>query len=308
MDSKHIETSHLGGNLSCALAMVFFAAGFPAAELLLENSGVIALISLRNTVGFAVLLAFLRLLERQTNIFSLPWRAGFQVGFVGFGFGSAMLLVAQSMSDATTAALAVAAMPITAIALEVFFDSRRLTLRFLLSVLLVLVGGVLVSGVMVQDLSVGFGFVLGLIGSGFFAWGSRQTVKSLPELTPLSRTTVTTGGMVAFCLICWVGTEILGQRSAKLNITTTQDILLLLIYSILGLSVSQVLWIKSVADIGVGIASFHLNATPFYVMAIIFLFGGGWNWFQTGGVLILLSGAILAQLPDQIFKNSDDSA
>ena len=304
MDTKRIATSRFSGNLFCALAMVFFAAGFPAAELLLENSAVIAVISLRNAVGFAVLLLFLRLLQRQTEIFSLPWRAGFLFGFVGFGFGSVMLLVAQSMSDATTAALAVAAMPITAIALEVVLDKRPLTLRFVFSVLLVLIGGVLASGFMVQTLSVGMGFAIGLIGSGFFAWGSRQTVKKLPDLNPLSRTTVTTGGMVTFCLICWIGVEILWQNSATLSITTSQEILLLLIYSILGLSISQVLWIKSVADIGVGIASFHLNATPFYVMVIIFLLGGGWNWIQTVGVLIVLSGAILAQLPDQTFKNS----
>ena len=284
--------------------MIFFAAGFPAAELLLENSGVIALISLRNAVGFAVLLALLRLLQRQTAILSLPWSAGFRFGFVGFGFGSVMLLVAQFMSDATTAALAVAAMPITAIALEVVLDKRRLTLRFLFSVLLVLIGGVLASGVMMENLSVGVGFTVGLIGSGFYAWGSRQTVKKLPNLTPLSRTTVTTGGMVAFCLIFWIAVQIFWQSSATLSITTSQDILLLLIYSVLGLSISQVLWIKSVGDIGVGIASFHLNATPFYVMVIIFLFGGGWNWMQTVGVLIVLSGAILAQLPDRTSKNS----
>ena len=286
--------------------MIFFAAGFPAAELLLENSGVIALISLRNAVGFAVLLALLRLLQRQTAILSLPWSAGFRFGFVGFGFGSVMLLVAQFMSDATTAALAAAAMPITAIALEVVLDKRLLTRRFLFSVLLVLLGGVLASGVMMQNLSVGVGFAVGLIGSGFYAWGSRQTVKKLPNLTPLSRTTVTTGGMVAFCLIFWIAVQLFWQSSATLSITTSQDILLLLIYSVLGLSISQVLWIKSVADIGVGIASFHLNATPFYVMVIIFLFGGGWNWMQTVGVLIVLSGAILAQLPDQTLKNSPD--
>lgn len=307
MDKKRIATSRLSGNLFCALAMILFAAGFPAAELLLENSGVIALISMRNALGFAVLLAFLRLLQRQTKILSLPWSAGFQFGFLGFGFGSVMLLVAQSMSDATTAALAVAAMPITAIALEVVLDNRRLTLRFHFSVLLVLIGGVLASGVMVENISVGMGFTFGLIGSGFFAWGSRQTVKKLPDLTPLSRTTVTTGGMVAFCLICWVGTGIFWQNSATLSIITPRDILLLLVYSILGLSISQVLWIKSVGDIGVGIASFHLNATPFYVMVIIFLFGGGWNWMQTVGVLIVLSGAILAQLPNRTLKNSPKS-
>ena len=95
-------------------------------------------------------------------------------------------------------------------------------------------------------------------------------------------------------------------KTCQIEYNHIPDILLLLIYSILGLSISQVLWIKSVADIGVGIASFHLNATPFYVMVIIFLFGGGWNWMQVVGVFIVLSGAILAQLPDQTLKNSPD--
>ena len=164
--------------------------------------------------------------------------------------------------------------------------------------LLALIGGVLASGVMVHNLSVSMGFAVGFIESGFFAWGSRQTVKKRPNLTPLSRTTVATGGMVAFCLICWIGAEILWQRSATVYIATSQDMRMLLIYSILGLSISQVLWIKSVANIGIGIASFHLNATTFYVMVLIFLFGGGWDWMQSIGVLILLGGAILAHLPD----------
>ncbi len=292
----------------CALAMIFFAAGFPAAQILLESSGVLALIFVRNALGFVVLLAFLPLLERKTGLLDLPWLAGFRIGFLGFGLGSVMLLVAQSMSDATTAALAVAAMPITAIGLEVILDNRQLTIRFLLAVILVLLGGVLASGVMVHDLSVGTGFAVGLIGSGFFAWGSRQTVKKLPDLSPLSRTIVTTGGMVAFCLICWIGPGFMGQSSATLSISNQSDIALLLIYSLLGLSISQVLWIKSVADIGVAIASFHLNATPFYVMVIIFLFGGGWNWMQTGGVLILMMGAVLAQLPEARMKTIPDTA
>ena len=58
-----------------------------------------------------------------------------------------MLLVAQSISDATTAALAVAAMPITAIGLEVILDNRQLTIRFLFAVILVLWEACLQAGV-----------------------------------------------------------------------------------------------------------------------------------------------------------------
>ena len=100
----------------------------------------------------------------------------------------------------------------------------------------------------------------------------------------------------------------MGQSTATLSISNQRDIALLLIYSLLGLSISQVLWIKSVTDIGVAIASFHLNATPFYVMVIIFIFWGGWNWIQTGGVLILMLGAVLAQLPVARIKTIPDTA
>ena len=42
-------------------------------------------------------------------------------------------------------------------------------------------------------------------------------------------------------------------------------------------------------------ASFHLNAAPFYVMLILFLIGGSWIWNQTIGAIIVIIGVILAQ-------------
>jgi drug/metabolite transporter (DMT)-like permease len=76
----------------------------------------------------------------------------------------------------------------------------------------------------------------------------------------------------------------------------------LLIYACLALGLSQVFWIKAVGEVGIGVASFHLNATPFYVMIIIFVFGSEWNWMQALGAAILTIGTLLAQLPE---KRSD---
>ena len=291
-------TEHLGGNAVCAMAVLFFAAGFPAADELLQRWGVVGLISARNVIGFSMLIFLMITLEKGTNLFALPWLKGFQIGFFGFGLGSMLLLVAQSMSNATTAALAAAAMPITAVGLELLLDSRRLSARFGISVVLVILGGIIASGVLLEKLSVGFGFALGLAASGFFAWGSRKTVKALPDQTPLARTTITSSGMGAFCVLCWFLVAIFGFPTAKMDLPGLKDLGLLFVYSILALSISQTLWIKAVGEIGVGIASFHLNATPFYVMVIIFLLGGEWNWMQTTGVVILTIGAILAQLPE----------
>ena len=74
---------------------------------------------------------------------------------------------------------------------------------------------------------------------------------------------------------------------------------LLFIYALLGLAFSQILWIKAVEDVGIGIASFHLNAAPFYVMIIVFVLGSDWNWMQALGAAILTVGTLLAQLPEK---------
>tara|TARA_B100000927_G_scaffold285756_1_gene276259 strand:+ start:216 stop:485 length:270 start_codon:yes stop_codon:yes gene_type:complete len=81
---------------------------------------------------------------------------------------------------------------------------------------------------------------------------------------------------------------------------------LLFIYAFLGLGLSQIFWIKAVEDIGIGVASFHLNAAPFYVMIIVFVLGSEWNWMQALGAAILTVGTVLAQLSEQGFGH--DSA
>ena len=74
---------------------------------------------------------------------------------------------------------------------------------------------------------------------------------------------------------------------------------LLFIYACLALGISQIFWIKAVDEIGIGIASFHLNATPFYVMIIVYFLGSDWNWMQVLGAAILTVGTLLAQLPEK---------
>jgi drug/metabolite transporter (DMT)-like permease len=69
----------------------------------------------------------------------------------------------------------------------------------------------------------------------------------------------------------------------------------LAVFGIGSMAVSQMLWILSVGRIGIGAASLHMNAVPFYVMLIVFLLGGAWNWWQTAGAVIVVTGAFVAQ-------------
>jgi drug/metabolite transporter (DMT)-like permease len=290
---------NIRGNMFGATAIFLFALGFPAADQLLQTWGIITLIALRNFLAFMVIVFLIFLLERNVSFLKLPWVKGFWIGGIGFGSGSLLLLVAQAMTDATMAALAAAAMPIFAVGLEVVLDGRRLSGRFLVAVALVLLGGALAAGVMPGNSSIGMGFVLGLFASGIFAWGSRETVKSFPTLSPLSRTAITTSGMFGFTAIACIATIFFEHSWPTVGSLDISNIGLLVIYACFALGVSQVFWIKAVDEVGIGIASFHLNATPFYVMIIVFILGSEWNWIQTAGVAILTVGTLLAQLPEK---------
>ncbi len=290
---------NIRGNIYGATAIILFASGFPAADQLLETWGIISLITLRNFLALLVMVLLLFLLERSVVLRELPWVSGFWIGGMGFGFGSLLLLIAQAMTDATTAALAAAAMPLFAVGLEVTLDGRRLSGRFVLAVAMVLSGGALAAGVIPGTSSIGAGFALGLFASGIFAWGSRKTVKSFPTLSPLVRTTITTSGMFGFMAVLCLAAIFFEHSWSLVGSLDITHIKLLFIYAFLGLTLSQIFWIKAVEDVGIGIASFHLNAAPFYVMIIVFLLGSEWNWMQALGAAILTVGTIIAQLPEK---------
>ena len=76
---------------------------------------------------------------------------------------------------------------------------------------------------------------------------------------------------------------------------TVMHIGLVLIYALLGLGISQILLRKALSKLGIGIASFHLNAIPFYVMLMLFILGDQWIWRQAIGAIVVITGVIIAQ-------------
>ena len=107
--------------------------------------------------------------------------------------------------------------------------------------------------------------------------------------------TVTTGGMFGFCTIGFGAALVFNVPATHVPAPEAVEIILLLIYAWGALAISQLLWIKGVGQIGIAVASFHLNATPFYVMLILLMFGHDWNWVQAVGAFILAFGVIIAQ-------------
>ena len=282
-------------NITCLVAVALFAFTFPASDLLLEDWGVLSVIVFRNISAFLLLLLMWIVSEGFKPLKSADWLKGLWVGGIGFGIGSVLMTMTIYFTSPVIAALTAAMMPVAGVILEVLFDGRKLKRWFLVGFFLVLIGGFFATGVNFTEARFGFGALIGILGAILYAWGSRATVKSLPLLTSLGQTTVTSFGMTLFGIGFYLIALLFGLPGTIIPEVTNNHVILILITGWVSLSISQYLWIKGVGGLGIGIASFHLNGAPFFVMLILLILGGDWNWQQAFGALILVSGVMISQ-------------
>ena len=285
----------LKSNLTCVFAALSFAMGFPALDVLLNDWGVISVVLVRNSIAFLTILSIWLLLENFNNLVKAEWLKGFLIGAIGFGLGSFLLVITQLLTTTFIAALAAALMPVAAITLEIVFDNRRITISFFIGLTLVLFGSMIILGINRIDLNFSVGLFIGLMSVTFFAWGSRASVRHLPEMTTLARTATTTLGMCGFCLIAYLISLYFEFGATDIPKINVEHIKLFIIYACFGLAISQILWIRGVQKLGIGIASLHLNITPFYVMIILFIIGHTWIWTQAIGALVIIIGISFTQ-------------
>ena len=283
-------------NLTCIFASVFFATGFPALDILLGDWGIISVVLVRNALAFSLILLLWLITEGYKNLYKAKWLKGFIIGASGFGLGSLLLVVSQFLTSTFIAALAAALMPIAAITLEIFFDKRQVTVTFFIGLTFVIFGSIIILGENIFDVQFSMGLLIGLISVTFFAWGSRASVKYLPNESTLGRTSTTTFGMFGFSFLVYLVFAYFNFGATGIPLITEDHVKLLIVYSCFGLAISQILWIKGVQKLGIGIASLHLNITPFYVMIILFLMGYEWLWTQALGAAIIICGISLTQL------------
>ena len=283
----------LGGNAICALSMICWSAGFPAAEILLDTWPPLALIAARLLGAVLMLLPVWLLLDGPRAVLRARWGRGLLIGGIAFGLGTWLLVIAQALTDAVTVAIIASACPVAAVIVEMIWEKRRLTLPFAGGVVATVLGGVVAVGG--GGVQIGLG-ALAAVGSCFlFSWGSYLTVRDLATLSPVGRTTLTlAGGLLTMGSIAVVA-SLAGMNVAPSAPVDLHQIGLLAIYALAAMGLSQLLWIISVGRLGVAVASFHINLAPFYVMLILLALGGGWDWRAALGAVIVASGVVLAQ-------------
>lgn len=293
--SPTLRRSFLTANLICLASMVIWAAGLPAADLIIPHMPPIALTAGRAMLAALVLLPIWWVLEGRGAVLGADWRTGAWVGFVTLGLASFFVIIALQFNDPVTVAIVTAVMPVAGIMLECLADRRPFTRALALGLLLSVAGGLIAVSGSEGSVDFGVGVLAALASVLCYTWGSRETVRALPHLTPLGRSAITVTGCAVVALLAAVGDGMLRGQWPDWQAIGVPEFAALALFGIGSMAVSQLLWIISVGRIGIGAASMHMNAVPFYVMLMVFTLGGPWNWAQTFGAVIVVIGALVAQ-------------
>lgn len=289
------QNSRMTANLIGMASMLIWATGFPAVDRLLPVFGPLPLTALRMVLAILLLLPLWFLLDGGRALARAPWWRGMAIGAVGFGLGAFLIVFAQQRTDAVTVAIIASMMPVVGITLECLFDGRRLTPLLVAGLALGVLGGTLAYLAGIGDMGLGIGALAAFGSTLAFAWGSRETVRALPDLSPVGRTALTFVGAALATTICALGAGLAGKVSVDWAALDMISLMMLAYYGIASLAISQILWIISVERLGIGIAAMHMNAAPFYTMIIVWLLGAAFNWPQLGGAGLVLLGVLLAQ-------------
>jgi drug/metabolite transporter (DMT)-like permease len=294
-DAATPARSALSANGLCLLSMLTWALGLPALGYLVQYIPPLTLTALRVGLAGIVLVIVWAIWEGVPIVRRAPWGKGIAVGFIVMGVGAVLVAIALQQTDAVTVSIITAMMPLVGIGLECLLDGRRLTWALVAGLVLSLAGGLLALDLSAATPALGLG-ALAAFGSVFaFTWGSRATVTAFPALTPLGRTAITVAGAGISMAVLATGFAWAGGPPVDWSGIGMPEIGALVAASIGSIALSQTLWIVSVGLLGIGIASLHMNAVPFYVMLITFAMGGSWNWLQAAGAAIVVLGVCIAQ-------------
>ena len=178
-------------NLICLASMVTWAAGLPAASLIIPHMPPIALTACRAVMAAAVLLPLWWMVDGGKVVLGANWLRGIWVGFITLGLASFFVIIALQFNDPVTVAIVSAIMPVIGIVLEWALDNRPFTRALAIGLVLSVAGGLIAVNGAEGKVSFGIGVLAALASVTFYTWGSRETVKAFPELSPLGRSTIT---------------------------------------------------------------------------------------------------------------------
>jgi drug/metabolite transporter (DMT)-like permease len=288
----------LSGNAFATVSMVAWAAGFPAAEALLDTWDPLAMVLGRFLMAMTLIIPLWMLTGGPARSRGLRWSRGLFVGGIGFGGGAWSILISQWYTDPVTVAIIAATTPLAATLVAWWYDRQPLTRGFTLGLIATLIGGLIATGVasgQAMPADLGPGAAMAVTSALLFSWASHHIVRDLPDADVLTRTVISSLGALIFIALAYAAFLAVGLTALPPLPLSGTDWGLIALYGILAFGISQFAWIAAADKLGVAVAAFHINIAPFYVMLILVALGGAWSWPQAIGAAIVGAGVILAQ-------------
>lgn len=288
------RNSALSGNGLAVASMLTWAAGFPAAEVLLQSWPPVSLLVARLALAVVFLIPIWLLIDGPARVLRARWRHALIVGGFGLGTGMFLIIVAQKLTDPVTVAIIASCAPLMATLMELASGARRLKWNFALGVLVSIVGGLIATSA-VAPAQLGLGALCAVVSTALFCWASQATARDFPELSQTGRATITFVGGLAMAFLLMIGAHYLGMDILPSVPIDARQTGMLMIYALISMAVSQILFVGSIGKLGVALASFHINIAPFYVMVIMVVLGDDWNWTRALGAGVVAMAVVLAQ-------------
>ncbi len=282
-------------NSFCVSAMVLWASGFPAKDMLLLTFDPVFIYALGLLVASVIALIIWITYESYIDLKSFPFIKSLLYGGFGFGAGGCIFIYGQSLSNAVTVAIAAAFMPIFGTMLEIISDNKVIKIQYLAGLIISIIGGIVMTFGFEDNSYHISGLLWSLPGVFLFAWGSREITKSLPNYSEIAQGSISIIGAALFVCIPYVIVKYDFSYISILKAMTFEQICYVIIFAAFGISISQVLWIVGVSKLGIAIASIHMNSAPFYVMLFVFILGGSWVWTQFFALILVVLGVFLTQ-------------
>ncbi len=282
-------------NFFCVSAMVLWALGFPAKDVLLLTFDPIFVYALGLLLASLIALIIWIAYEGYIDLKSFPTFKCLLYGGFGFGAGGCIFIYAQSLSNAVTVAIAAAFMPIFGTMLEILFDNRVLKMQYIIGLIISIIGGIVMTFGFEDNSYYALGLLCSLPGVFLFAWGSREITKNLPNYSEIAQGSISIIGAALFVCVPYIIINYDFTYIPILKAMTFEQIFHVIIFAAFGISISQVLWIIGVSKLGIAMASIHMNSAPFYVMVFVFILGGSWVWIQFFALTLVVLGVFLTQ-------------
>ena len=281
-------------NLVVVFSMFLWALGLPILDLQQEGWDGFSLSSARALLAGLTMLG-LAYFSRPVLFRRKEVLTSFLLGIFGYGLASLLLVIGIGYAGAVTAAIIAALVPVISALLDVIATRRMIDFRLFIAVILSLVGGLIATlNDQEMEMTLGWGELLLLSSVVLWVLYSRFSLSMLGQAHPVGGYGLT---MIAGSVGLLLATFIAGFFGYELKQDFSFDsVMVVLFLGIFSTGLSVLLWLHGAKRLGVTTAGLHQNLVPVFVMLIMFILGEGFQWRESVGGLLVISGAIIAQL------------